>query len=257
MHTLREQFLERLTRAFFMKAGSGFVLKGGGAMRALYGAQRLTQDIDLDFTNPKRTADSLHHSVRAAIDSAARGLPLSELHIKGPGKAETSPRWKVNFKDADGHPVHVEIEISRDLSRAAPGRIIQQPFVPVAVKGIPRFWVDIYDEPTLIATKLAALLGREVPRDVYDLDVLSAQPAVPDAAQIAWAIARADIPGQDPQQVLWTHLDALSYERFESELRGALSDDIAERIDEDEWTAMKLRVGQYAETLLASAETAQ
>lgn len=51
MASLREQFIERLVREFFLKRGSGFVLKGGGAIQALYGAQRLTKDVDLDFTN--------------------------------------------------------------------------------------------------------------------------------------------------------------------------------------------------------------
>ena len=94
MNNLREQFLERLTRALFHKKGEGFVLKGGGALRALFGAERLTQDIDLDFTNPRRSADSLHHTVRHAIDSAARGLPLRGLAVSEPGKAESSPKWK-------------------------------------------------------------------------------------------------------------------------------------------------------------------
>ena len=52
MANLREQFIERLVREFFLKRGSGFVLKGGGAIQALYGAQRLTKDVDLDFTIP-------------------------------------------------------------------------------------------------------------------------------------------------------------------------------------------------------------
>ena len=53
MAALREQFLERFARALFQKRGSGFVLKGGGALRALFGPERLTQDIDLDFVGAK------------------------------------------------------------------------------------------------------------------------------------------------------------------------------------------------------------
>lgn len=85
MDNLREQFLERLTREIFHKQGGGFVLKGGGALRALFGEQRLTKDIHLDFVHPKRSAESLHHSIAHAIRGAARGLPLRNLTVSEPG----------------------------------------------------------------------------------------------------------------------------------------------------------------------------
>lgn len=249
MNDLREQLLERLMRELFRQE-SGFVLKGGGAMRALYGEQRLTKDVDVDFSNPKRTADSLHKTVSAAIKAAARGLPLTDLRINEPGKGEKSPRWKVNFRDPDDNPVHIEVEVSREPGRAPPGRIMQTPFIPRAAKGIPRFHVSVYDAPTLIATKVAALLGREVPRDVYDLDLLHAQHEPPTQEQIAWAVERAGTEPATARETLWQHLDALDWNRFESELLGSLTEDAAANIDENEWTAMKLRVGEYIESLL-------
>lgn len=257
MSNLREQFIERLTRELFGRRGSGFVLKGGGAMRALFGSQRLTKDVDLDFVNPKRTADSLHRTIQRAIEAAARGLPtLRDTQVSVPGKAESSPRWKVNLTDDQGRRYHVEIEVSRDPVRAPPGQVVQQAYVPEAAKGIPRFWVDIYAGPVLIATKLAALLGREVPRDVYDLDILLHAAQAPDVALVGWAVQRAGISG-DPVEVLWARLDGLSWERFRTELGDALPDAVAERIDEAEWTAMKLRVGEYAESLLAQVRDAK
>lgn len=253
MNDLREQFLERLMRELF-RHGSGFVLKGGGAMRALYGEQRLTKDVDIDFPNPKRTADSLHRTLDAAIAAAARGLPLRDLGIRPPGKGERSPRWKINFRDPQDSLVHVEIEVSRDAERAPPGRTVQVAFVPRAAKGIPRFHVTVYDAPTLIATKIAALLGREVPRDVYDLDLLVAQHRAPSSEQIAWAMERAGLAQVESQETLWQHLDALDWNRFETELLGALPEDVGARLDEHEWTAMKLRVGEYVNALLEGAQ---
>lgn len=250
MDNLREQFLERLTREIFHKRGSGFVLKGGGALRALFGEQRLTKDIDLDFINPKRSADSLHHSIAHAIEGAARGLPFRNLTIAAPGKTEASPRWKVNFEDADGRRQHVEIEVSRDSARAVPGAVVQHPFTPRAAKGIARFWVDIYDEPALIAGKLAALLGRSVPRDVYDLDLLHHTDKQPSAEQVTWAVKRAKLEGTNPVTVLRAHLGELTWPRFISELRDALPPEVAERLDETEWTALKQRVREYAERQL-------
>jgi hypothetical protein len=248
---LREQFIERFTRAIFQRKGSGFVLKGGGAMRSLFGSQRLTKDVDLDFINAKRTAESLHGTIRRAIDSVVRSLPEAyAIQIAEPGKLELSPRWKINLTDSRGRQHHVEVEVSRDPRRAPPAGVVQQVFIPEAAKGIPRFWVDIYAGPALIATKLAALLGREVPRDVYDLDLLKDAVEPPDAKLLGWAVERAGVE-DDPVAVLWARLDALGWERFQAELLDALPETTADRLDEAEWIAMKLRVGEYAENLLA------
>lgn len=253
MSNLREQFLERLTRALFQKKGEGFVLKGGAALRALFGPERLTKDIDLDFTNPKRSADSLHHTVSHAIDSAARGLALRDLTVSEPGKSEASPKWKINFADAAGQRHHVELEVSRDAQRVPPGAIVQQPFVPAAAIGLPRFWVDIYDAPTLIATKLAALLGREAARDVYDLDLLMSASASPSSAQVRWAIKRAQLQPQDAPAALHTHLQNLNWQRYLTELRDALPEEAAARIDAREWQALRKRVEHYLTALLSKS----
>lgn len=224
-------------------------------MRALFGSPRFTKDVDLDFVNARRTAESLHRTIRRAIDSAARGLPaVRALNVAEPGKAERSPRWKINLMDAHGQRHHVEVEVSRDPRRAPPGTdVVQQVFIPEAAKGMARFWVDIYAGPTLIATKLAAMLGREVPRDVYDLDLLKASAEPPDAGLVAWAVERSGAGGA-PADTVRAHLDALTWQRFQTELQDALPAAIADRIDEAEWVAMKLRVGEYAELLLASLQ---
>jgi predicted nucleotidyltransferase component of viral defense system len=250
MSTLREQYMERLIRGIFLRKGSGFVLKGGGALRALYGEQRLTKDIDLDFTNPKRTADSLHNTISKSIADAALGLPIRDLKVSKPGKAEKTPRWKINFSDPDGQHYHVEVEVCRDPKRATPGNVVQQPFAPQAAHGIARFWVDIYDGPALIASKLAALLGRGLPRDIYDLDTLIGASPPPDTEQIRWALDRASLHDERPVNVLRTRLKALTWNRYRTELQDSLMDHIADRIDQSEWTAMKRRVGDYAEPLL-------
>ncbi len=250
----RERFLERFARALFHTPHSGFVLKGGTALRTLFGPERLTRDIDLDFTGARRSADSLFASVRRAIETAARGLELKDLTVSESSKAEMSPRFRVKFTTPEGREHHVEIEVSRDPKRAPPGKVVQQAFVPEAAPGIARFWVDIYDEPTLAATKLSALLGRETPRDVYDLDLLRGKTGMMDAKLIEWAVDRAQLGGEDPIQVLWAHLDGLSYGRCEAELIPSLKPGVAGRLDETEWTAMKLRVGEYAERVLGTVK---
>jgi hypothetical protein len=252
MSTLREQFIERLIREFFLRKGSGFVLKGGGAIRALYGEQRLTKDIDLDFTNPKRTAEALHNTVKRAISGAARGLPIQDLKISHPRKGELSPRWKINFRDSRGERFHVEVEVSRDPARAAPGAVIQKRFSPEAAKGLGLYWVDIYDKPGLIATKLAALLGREAPRDLYDLDLLIASAPPLSAEQVQWVVDRAGLKDNELLQAFAVRLEALTWARFVSDLRDSLPEQFADRINEAEWSVMKKRVADYAERVFSS-----
>ncbi len=250
MSDYRNQFIERFLKALFHRRGEGFVLKGGGAMRALFGDHRLTKDVDLDFTNPKRTAESLHNTIGRAIESAAREIGATELKVSRPGKGERTPKWKVNLKDRDGDDHHVEIEVSRDPARGARGAPVQVRFQPTATTGLAPFYVDLYDRPALIATKIAALLGRSVPRDVYDLDSLIAGGETPRPQLIDWAIARAGIQAAEAHDALHAHLDELDWARVRSELADALPAAELERLDAGEWDELKQRVRDYIEALL-------
>lgn len=242
--------MERFLRELFLRS-EGFVLKGGAAMRALFENHRLTKDVDLDFTHPARTADSLHNMIEHSITVAARDRNITQTEISRPGKKERTPRWKLNLTDSTGQRHHVEIEVSRDAVRAAPGTPRQVRYQPQTLTGVAPFWVDVYDMPALIASKLAALLGREVPRDVYDLDTLRRSEQQPDAKQVKWAIKRANLHETDPVTVLRAHLHAMDWHRFHTELLDSLPPEDAERMNSNEWEAMKQRVGVYAEALLA------
>lgn len=247
MHDFKQQFFERFLRELFHRRGEGFVLKGGAAMQALFDPHRLTKDIDLDFTNPKRTADSLHNSIERALTSASRATGVRNMAVSRPGKGEHSPRWKVNFNDPDGNEHHVEIEVSRAAERAAPSAPVQVRYAPRAAKGTAPFWVDVYDKPALIATKLAALLGRQTPapRDVYDLEKLCAGADLLSPELVEWALQRAHVADGDAPALLRDRLDAMGWAQFQSELLDALPVDEAERMSADEWDGMKQRVADY------------
>ena len=250
MSIVSEQFQERFLRELFLRS-EGFVLKGGAAMRALFDNHRLTKDVDLDFTHPARTADSLHNMIDRSIKAAARDRNIAHLEISRPGKKERTPRWKINLTDNTGQRQHVEIEVSRDVNRAVPGAHQQVRYQPRALTGVAPFWVDVYDTPALIASKLAALLGREVPRDVYDLYTLRTSKGQPDLKLVKWAIKHANIHGADPVATLWAHLEAMNWQRFHTELLNSLPPEDASRMNQKEWEAMKLRVGEYVESMLA------
>ncbi|MCA1798890.1 MAG: nucleotidyl transferase AbiEii/AbiGii toxin family protein [Xanthomonadaceae bacterium] len=252
MAEIKQVFFERFLRELFHRSGEGFVLKGGVAMQALFREFRLTKDIDLDFTNPKRTAASLHNSIRRALDAAARATRVKNFQVRPPGKDEQSPRWKVNFDDSHGGRHHLEVEVSRDGRRAVPSAPVQVRYTPSAAPGIAPFWVDVYDVPSMIASKLAALLGRTVPvsRDVYDLDQLCAGASLIGPDLVEWAMQRAEVEAASARTLLDDRLAALSWDLFESELLTALPARDADRMNPDEWDAMKTRVRVYLDQVL-------
>ncbi len=252
MTDIKQKFFERFLRELFHRRGEGFVLKGGAAMQARFDPHRMTKDVDLDFTNPKRTADSLHNSIERAIASAARSTAVHDLQLTRPGKGELTPRWKINFTDDSGERHHLEVEVSRAAARAAPTIPVQLRYTPRAAIGTSPFWVDTYDTPALIATKLAALLGRAVPapRDVFDLDKLCASAAPLDAELVDWALARANVDAEGALTLAHDRLGAMGWAQFQSELLDALPVGEAERMNADEWSAMKHRVADYLAQVL-------
>src|ERR1019366_4690360 len=103
----------RLLRELFRASKSGFVLKGGMAVAALYGTSRQTRDMDLDFPPlDERTAESLHKQVRRALDQALRGYVV-DVKIHSPGKGEISPKWKVSGRSIEGAPFNLKAAGSR------------------------------------------------------------------------------------------------------------------------------------------------
>jgi predicted nucleotidyltransferase component of viral defense system len=94
---LLQRVQARFLKELFQSSKGGFVLKGGMALSALFGASRLTRDVDLDFPpREARTADSLHNQVNRALEQALRGTGVTDVRINKPGKAEISPQWKVS-----------------------------------------------------------------------------------------------------------------------------------------------------------------
>lgn len=236
----------RFLKELFYGGKGGFVLKGGMAMLALFGAERLTRDVDLDFPDlRKRTADSLHNQVMRALKAALRGSGVQDPKISEPGKAELSPKWKISGLTALGEPFHMKVEVSR--RPPPPGGVRQVAVSGVSAFGLGRYYVDLYDERTLVAMKLAALLGRTAARDVIDLDLLLPNHR-PAGELIGWALDQAHVEPSEAAHAVEQKLLSMSYEFFKTEM---VSDHaLLERVDESEWEAMRLRVGGPLTTLL-------
>ena len=137
------------------------------------------------------------------------------------------------------------IEVSR--RPPPPGRIRQAAVSGVAAYGLGTFYVDLYDESTLAAMKLAALLERTAVRDVYDLDLLLPAHA-PGSDLIEWALEHAELAPQDASRRIQHQLASMDWNLFRSHM--LIDPAILERFDETAWEDMKGRVQRSLASLL-------
>ena len=246
MSDLLQRVQARFLRELFSAAKGGFVLKGGMAVATLCTQSRLTRDVDLDFPSARlRTAESLHNQIRRALQQALRGSGIVDVQISAPGKAEVSPKWKVRGRGPSGEPFLMKVEVSR--RPPPPGRVRQAAVSGVAAYGLGTFYVDLYDESTLAAMKLAALLERTAVRDVYDLDLLlPAHP--PGPTLIEWALEHAGLARQDALRRVQHQLASMDWNLFRSQM--LIDPAVLGRIDETAWEDMKCRVHRALTSLL-------
>jgi hypothetical protein len=136
----------------------------------------------------------------------------------------------------------------RSIAPTAPSGEVRQATVSgVSAFGLGTYYIDLYDEATLVAMKLAALLGRTAARDVTDLDLLLPKHR-PGGGLIEWALAHARVDPSDAARAAEEKLASMSYEFFRTEM---LADaELLKRIDEAEWDAMRARVGRELADLL-------
>jgi predicted nucleotidyltransferase component of viral defense system len=238
MSDLLQRAQARFLRELFRATKGGFVLKGGMAVSTLYTQSRLTRDVDLDVPAARlRTAESLHNQIRKALQQALRGSGIVDVQISTPGKAEVSPKWKVRGRGPSGEPFSMKVEVSR--RPPPPGRVRQAAVSGVAAYGLGTFYVDLYDESTLAAMKLAALLERTAVRDVYDLDLLlPAHP--PSPSLIEWALEHAGLAPPDALRRVQDQLTSMDWNLFRSQM--LIDPAVLERFEETTWEDMKRRV---------------
>lgn len=238
MSDLLQRAQARFLRELFRAGKGGFVLKGGMAVSTLYAQSRLTRDVDLDFPAPQhRTAESLHNQITRALQQALRGSGVVDVQISTPAKAELSPKWKVRGRGPSGEPFAMTIEVSRRAP--PPGRVRQAVVSGLPAYGLGTFYVDLYDESTLVAMKLAALLERTAVRDVYDLDLLL--PAhVPGPGLIDWVLEHAGVTSMEASERVQQKLASMDWNLFRSQM--LIDPALLERFDAARWQEMKNRV---------------
>lgn len=230
----------RFLKELFHSSKGGFVLKGGLALSTLFGPSRLTRDVALDFPSLReRTAESLHNQVRRALNQSLRGTGIIEIRVSEPGKGEISPKWKISGRGPTGEPFNMRVEVSR--RPAPPGGVKQVAVSGLASYGLGTYYVDLYDEKTLVAMKLAALLDRTATRDVCDLDLLLPS-HIPGRELIGWALNHVSVAPDQASHLVREKLASMAWTLFQTQMLGDPA--LLARMSEESWREMRERVGR-------------
>lgn len=239
------QVRDRSQMAFLsslMRQGADrYILKGGMAMRALYGSARLTKDVDFDCEDSVSDR-SLATRIPNAIEQAARSAGIIEQKIDRTKSGERASRWRLVGRTRDGIALTWEVELSR---RGVPNaRYVEtRPIQPPYEYTIAPFVARVYSETAMAAGKVNALLSdnRSVPRDVYDLSDLVRRGASPVALWIEH-LSRENL--ERKRDAVLPKVTLIDFPLANAELLPYLARDIRTTIDEKRWGDMQLEVAE-------------
>jgi predicted nucleotidyltransferase component of viral defense system len=238
-----------LLRTLSIHYGARLYLKGGMAMRALFGSLRLTKDIDFERDLSLSSAQ-LKVSVRKALGTAALAAALRAPEIVVTKHTATTLRFVLRAKLLTDEPVRYEVEIS---GRPVPPRehLKRINVVPPMTYRMTQFAVNTYDSHAMAAAKTAALhsYSRNVTRDIFDLSDLMAQGANPVELLVRKPVQQLrKMAGNTIAQV-----DGIGWARANEELLPYLPLGVREALDEGVWDTMRLHVAEKVDAWLAQA----
>jgi predicted nucleotidyltransferase component of viral defense system len=239
------QVRDRSQMAFLsslMRQGADrYILKGGLAMRALYGSARLTKDVDFDC-DESISDRSLATRIANALEQAARAAGIVEQKVERTKSGERASRWRLTGRTRDSVAVTWEVELSRRGVPAA--RFIEtRPIQPPYEYTIAPFVVRVYSETAMAAGKVDALLNDNctVPRDVYDLHDLVRRGASPVALWIEH-LSRENL--ERKRDAVLPKVTLIDFPLANAELLPYLARDIRATIDEKRWGDIQLEVAE-------------
>lgn len=240
-----------LLRSMALHYANRLVLKGGMAMRALFGSLRLTKDLDFE-RDPSLSNESLERSLPKAMTSAALESGLRNPVARVSKHTRTTIRASLNGLHApSGDPVQFEVEISgRGLPPAT--HLIQLDLRPPPEYFLAPFGVSAFDRHAMAAAKVAALHSehRSVPRDIYDLSDLIAQQADPtDLLAIADAQWLNEIENKAIEKT-----SMVGWERANEELFPYLPFSVSQSITPERWEDMCVRVALAVDAWVTKAK---
>lgn len=240
------QFVALLVR----QGASRFILKGGMAMRALYGSTRLTKDVDFDCED-NVSQQSMQSHMSKALTQAARLIGLAGAEVAQTKRGERAARWRIVGTAAGDVKIVWEVEVSR-RGVPPPEFIETKPFETPVLYRIPPFNVRVYGAAAMAGGKVNALLSenRSVPRDVYDLSELIRHGADPTELWIR-RIPRGVLERKRP--VIMAKIEVIDFAMAAAELLPYIAPDIRHSIDEARWDEIRLDVAHHVERWMDSA----
>ena len=230
-------FLSSLMR----QGADRYILKGGMAMRALYGSARLTKDVEFDCEDSV-SSQSMSTRISKALQQAAREAGLTQVDVERTKAGERASRWRLTGATREGVGVTWEVELSR---RGVPDEAyietttIQPPFD----YRVAPYVVRVYAETAMAAAKVNALLSdnRSVPRDVYDLYDLARRGASPVTLWIGH-VPRETLDRK--KAVVLKKISAIGFKLANAELLPYLARDVRATIDAKRWDDMRVAVAE-------------
>jgi predicted nucleotidyltransferase component of viral defense system len=247
---LRDRTQMQFVASLMRQGASRFILKGGMAMRALYGSVRLTKDVDFDCEGTVSQQSMQSHLPKALLQ-AARIAGLTGIDVTQTKKANLSNRWRVRGATGAGLHVTWEVEISR--RGIPPAQFIEtRRFEVPAAYRLPNFTVRVYGPAAMAGGKVNALLSdnRSVPRDVYDLHELIRQQADPTLLWIQ-RVSRKVL--QSKRKLVTAKIDRIGFDLANAELLPYIAPDIRAMIDAARWDEIRLEVAEQVEHWIAQA----
>lgn len=137
--------------------GQDLVLKGGQALRHVYGSERFSKDADyvarrrIEFEELRELLDIRYPALQPPASPAGRtkfGLKIDPIHYTGPLKVRGTVEVEVSFRE----------EVQRETQTMRFVSPFREPFT-----------VAVMDLHEMVSEKIRALYQRGNPRDLYDL----------------------------------------------------------------------------------------
>jgi predicted nucleotidyltransferase component of viral defense system len=240
------QFIALLVR----QGASRLILKGGMAMRALYGSTRLTKDVDFDCED-NLSQLSMQTHMKKALLQAARLAGLAGPEVTQTKRGERSARWRIVGTGAGDVKIVWEAEVSR-RGVPPPEFVETKTFdTPIAYR-IPPFNVRVYGAAAMAGGKVNALLSdnRSVPRDVYDLSELVRHGA--DPTELWVRHIPAEMLGRKRPAIM-AKIAGIDFALAAAELLPYIAPEIRQSIDEARWDEIRLDVAHQVERWMDAA----
>jgi len=240
------QFIALLIR----QGASRLILKGGMAMRALYGSTRLTKDVDFDCEDNVSQQSMKSHMSKALLQ-AARLAGLTGAGVDQTKQGDRSARWRIMGTAAGDIKIVWEAEVSR-RGVPPPEFVETRPFeTPIAYR-IPPFSVRVYGAAAMAGGKVNALLSdnRSVPRDVYDLSELIRHGANPTELWVKHI--PPEVLGRKRAAIM-AKIESINFPLANAELLPYIAREIRQSINESRWDEIRADVAHHVEQWMDEA----